>query len=88
VHGGRLTWAVRARGAQLLLGLSSAQSQKLVGVSARFRRRAHELQLARRELYAGMRPPPEAALRACSEEYVRDFLQARPRARRALVTYF
>jgi len=84
VRGGRLTQASRARGAQRLLGLSGAQSQKLVGVSARFQRRAHELRLARRELYANLRPPLlEAAPRACSEEYVRDFLQARPRARRA-----
>lgn len=63
-------------GAQPLLGLSAAQGQQLVAVSARYRRQTCELVAARNELYLSMRPAPLPRPSASSEEMIRDFLQA------------
>ena len=61
--------------AQPLLGLSAAQGQQLVAVSARYRRQTNELVAARNELYVSMRPAPLPRPTASSEEMIRNFLQ-------------
>ncbi|KAK9827257.1 hypothetical protein WJX81_004206 [Elliptochloris bilobata] len=59
-----------------LLGLSAAQAQKLVAVSAEYKRQMVDLVSQRSELHKGLCPPTPPRPHACQEELIRDFLLA------------